>query len=86
MSDLYPTKTRVQLLMDVADGLVVADARSETIWRDETLAGFYDPLTATRAKVTARARELEDAEWIQLGRNYTYKLTDAGRAVLAGTR
>lgn len=81
-ADLYPTPTRLALLQDVADGLIVCELRSETIWRDERLAGIYDPLTATRARVTAKARELEDAEWIELGGQYTYRLTQAGRDLL----
>jgi hypothetical protein len=82
-SSLYPTPTRVNLLQDVADGLIMAEPSSETIWRDERLAGFYDPFTATRTRVTAKARELEEVEWIQLGAAYAYRLTDEGRAVLA---
>jgi hypothetical protein len=81
-SDLYPTPTRIELLQDVSAGLIVAEPSSETIWRDERLAGFYDPFTATRTRVTAKARELEDAEWIQLGGSYTYRLTDQGRELL----
>lgn len=84
MADLYPTQTRLALLQDVKDGLIVADVRSEDVWRDERLAGIYDPMTATRTKVTARVRELEEAELIQLGGNYIYRLTDTGRAVLNG--
>ena len=83
MSDLRPTPTRVELLQDVANGLIVAEPSTETIWRDERLAGFYDPFTATRTRVTSKARELEVAEWIELGGRYTYRLTDKGRELLS---
>jgi hypothetical protein len=82
MTVLHPTPTRLDLLQDVKDGLVVASPSSEIVWRDERLAGIYDPLTATRTRVTARVRELEEAEWIQLGKNCAYRLTDAGRDLL----
>jgi hypothetical protein len=76
---LYPTPTRIALLQDVGDGLIVAERQSETIWRDERLAGFYNPLTATRTRVTAKVHELEEEEWVELGGHYTYRLTKAGR-------
>lgn len=82
-SDLYPTPTRLGLLADVGNGLIVAEPSSETIWRDERLGGFCDPMTATRTRVTAKARELEEAEWIELGGQYTYRLTNQGRELLA---
>jgi hypothetical protein len=82
MTEIAVTEARRLLLQDVADGLVVAEPSSETIWRDERLAGFYDPFTATRTKVTARARELEEAEWIQLGGRYVYRLTEKGSRIL----
>jgi hypothetical protein len=81
-SDLYPTPTRLGLLSDVGNGLIVAEPSSETIWRDERLGGFHDPFTATRTRVTAKARELEEAEWIELSGRYTYRLTDRGRDLL----
>ncbi|HEX5543648.1 MAG TPA: hypothetical protein VFX60_19195 [Micromonospora sp.] len=82
-SSLQPTLPRVVLLSDVSNGLIVAEPSSETIWRDERLSGFYDPFTATRTKITARARELEQAGWIKPGPNNTYQLTDEGKAILA---
>lgn len=82
MIDLYPTKTRLDLLQDVKDGLICTDGAA--IWRDERLAGIYDPITATRTKVTSRAHELEQAGWIKRVDTYSYRITDAGREVLAG--
>ncbi|GIM88856.1 hypothetical protein [Paractinoplanes toevensis] len=82
MTDLHPTRTRLDLLQDAKDGLIVADRRGDVVWRDERLAGIYNPITATRTKVTARARELEQAEWIVLGGSGSYNLTDAGREIL----
>jgi hypothetical protein len=81
VSALYPTKTRRALLRDVADGLIVAEGAE--VYRDERLAGFYDPLTAERTKVTARIREMEGTVgWVAVFSDRVYRLTDAGRAVL----
>lgn len=85
MSDLYPTPSRVALLQDIADGLVVeADTAA---WRDEALAAFYDPFTATRTKVTARVREMVAAGWVEHDTaTGMYWPTDAGRAVIEAVR
>lgn len=72
--DLYPTKTRLQLLDDVDVGFV---------------CGFEDDVFNTRGtrsvKVTAQMRELERAGWVERpeGSAY-YRLTDAGRVIRDG--
>ena len=79
MSDLwlFPTKTRLALLRDVARNLV---------WGDDG-----DVLAATgdggRRKVTVQVADMCRAGWVRPGglrgdRRRPYELTDAGRAVL----
>lgn len=83
--NLHPTPTRLALLRDVADGLVMEDPATEVIWRDDRLGGFYDPNTATCTRVTAKVRELENAGWVELGNLATYRLTETGKRILAET-
>lgn len=88
MSDLYPTKTRLLLLRDVANG----DCTRRRDYRGEE----YDHNSATDRTVTVRLAELERAGWVVLGkpcepvsRYPCWRLTPAGRAVLdahAGAR
>ncbi len=76
----HPTKTRVQLLRDVAAGEVWR-------YRDE-----QDYLSEPHRRVTARMAELQAAGWIELVelrsriaqelRYRQWRLTDAGRKVL----
>lgn len=73
MSDLYPTKTRLALLRDVADGRVKRRFGVDIdTWTDRT--------------VTFRMEELERAGWVELGefvgRSQQWQITPAGRAVL----
>jgi len=76
VNDLYPTKSRVALLIDVANGLVVADAGSSTAWRKDLLPRVR-PI-----RVTAKVNELVQAGWVvRDGRAYV--LTDAGQQILA---
>lgn len=89
MTDLYPTKTRRALLQDIADGLVVFDENG-VAWRDERLAAFYDPFTATRTRVAARFQEVVAAGWATSGgrrqgsdEERRAVLTEAGRTVLS---
>jgi hypothetical protein len=76
MSDLHPTKTRLALLRAVAAG----KAHVET-------SPPYDSYAAGMGKVTARCEQMYRAGWIEQGEPGTfvrnYRLTDAGRAVLA---
>ncbi len=69
VSDLYPTKTRVALLEHVETGRVFRDVIGD------------DYISADR-KVNARIVEVERAGWVQLDKTDTWRLTDAGRAVL----
>jgi hypothetical protein len=78
---LHPTPTRVALLGDVADGLVVSEGT--TIWLDERLAYLYDPHAATRTRVTSRVNELVRADWVARDNDGTYRLTAAGQDTLA---
>jgi hypothetical protein len=89
MSDLYPTKTRLALLRDVA---------GEHITRNYFADGERDT-DGDGDKVTARIAEAEKAGWVHLddkvwttinvfdGGWWTlryWRLTDAGRALLDG--
>lgn len=72
---LYPTKTRLRLLAAVADRQVFRD-----VMGDDYISGDR--------KVSARIAEVEQAGWVQLGERDRWgirywRLTDAGRAVLA---
>ncbi|HEX5997335.1 MAG TPA: hypothetical protein VFY84_19520 [Jiangellales bacterium] len=82
---LYPTKTRLALLRDVRDG-VVLDLIDDTIDPGQEIptwntAGAEDGFPARRvtAAITAMCRE----GWVTLGSDHmTWRLTDKGRAVL----
>lgn len=84
MTDLYPTKTRLQLLRDIAADNVVDGLTDETdghIWLLDIVT--FDP----PRKVTARVLELEHAGWVEQGPDgATWRLTAAGRAVLEAPR
>lgn len=72
--DLYPTKTRLQLLDDVDAGRVFRDALG------------IDYISGGR-KVAASLHELEAVGWVELLDGSTYwRLTDAGLAIRAGVR
>lgn len=84
-ADLYPTKTRLQLLADVAAGEIWQSSNHES-WDRQIF------------KLTARVTEAERAGWIELGEGVAgkvgtpfagasarrWRLTDAGRVILDG--
>lgn len=78
-TDLYPTRTRLRLLRAIADG----DVWRGTDGRDSDDFG---------GNVTARTAELNAHGWVVPGYLYDdqgrrqWQLTDAGRAVLDGTK
>ncbi len=78
MSELYPTKTRLDLLRTVNAGDVMEGLTEDTqghTW----LTSYTDPAR----KVCARIAEAEAAGWVELNEpNPVWALTDAGRAVL----
>lgn len=84
MSDLFPTKTRLALMRAVAAGHVLQlpdEERGDLATFDTTDAEIGAPAR----RVNARAAELERAGWVRLmADDVTYRLTDAGRAVLDG--
>lgn len=80
-TDLFPTKTRLTLLRDVAVG---------EVWqrRDgvSTTTGTIGLDTQDLVVVTARIAELESAGWVHLYAHalaWQWQLTDVGREVLA---
>lgn len=91
MADLYPTKTRLALL--------VAIDRKELSWyppvnparRGESFWYYQD---GGQQRVDSRAAELEAAGWIELGEKgghgelapRYWRLTEAGRKVLEASR
>lgn len=88
MSDLYPTKTRLDLLWAIYDGAVVEKypllpAKPYSVWDDIE----REPRLV---RVTARVKELERAGWIVRGDRAIdswhgdrfWKVTAAGVAVL----
>ena len=79
---LYPTKTRLALLRDVADGIVYQSLLSEN--RGHCYADAGGP--SGRRKVTAAVAEMQRVGWVRFaipGRwSCHLELTDAGRAVL----
>jgi hypothetical protein len=89
VSDLYPTKTRLALLHQVANSQVLTDISPEADDQDVILL-FPDAPTSwqDRAKVTARIREMEHAGWVTTVDNIgmSWYPTDAGLAVLAATK
>lgn len=80
MSDLYPTKTRLMLLRDVAGIHREGDGRSYVHWGDDC----YCRGGRITRKVTAAMDEMERAGWIAPESPRGWHLTDAGRAVLDG--
>ena len=86
MSDLYPTKTRLALLADVANSQVYTDITAEAADSGEDIIWLFpDAPTVweTRHKVTARIREMERAGWVEeVGCQWA--LTDVGLDVLLG--
>lgn len=76
MSELFPTKTRRNLLTAVHRQRVTRSPAGVVMRRGDH--GFK-----TRAE--AAVREVEAAGWVQLGDDGgTYELTDAGRAAMGG--
>lgn len=71
---LYPTKSRVALLIDVGAGLVYRN-------------GLHDYRTALPRpqRVTARIAELRQAGWVERGPDGVYALTAAGEDIVAAT-
>lgn len=87
MAELHPTPTRLNLLRDIADGLVVVYP-GEAAFVVPSLSEFYDPFNDRRRKVTGRVNELVNAGWVEL-RVFSsdlspdlWVLTEAGRKVL----
>jgi hypothetical protein len=83
VSDLYPTKTRLALLRDVADGEVWQHSNGESV---VSLSG--DTGGPSVARCTAAIEEQRDAGWVHLVElkhgAKQWQRTDAGRAVLDG--
>jgi hypothetical protein len=87
MAELMATKTRLALLAAVADGQVYKGTwySVEDYWDDN---GSYD------RRVTARVAELHRAGWVAMDHSRDpdrphrrlWRLTDAGRAVLAANK
>jgi hypothetical protein len=78
MSDLYPTKTRLDLLRAVAYGRVTVSPGSQIIHRTES---------SFSRRCDSAIREQEAVGWVRLGADGgTYEPTEAGRAVLDGAR
>lgn len=87
---LFPTKTRLALLRDVADSATrVYDEHS---WSGKPVVAWLEWRTEARnvrrSRVTARVRELRNAGWIRTRpgdvglHQQDYELTDEGRKVL----
>lgn len=87
---LYPTKTRLALLADVADGRVYGRYVAASTAFDSY--SLREDGRGPGSKVTSRMVELEQAGWVRRGTAQStsyfsrrpWCLTDAGRAVLAG--
>lgn len=85
--DLYPTKTRLALLKDIAYGRVLTDISRDD---DQDVILLFPNAPSewnSRVRVTVRVRELEQAGWAEefiLGP--TWSLTEAGRDVLEAAR
>lgn len=83
--ELHPTKTRIQLLRDIANGQVLTDITAEP--EDGDVIWLFPDAPTTwqnRTRVTARVQELERAGWVEQQPNgMDWDLTDAGRKVLA---
>lgn len=85
MTDLYPTRTRLHLLAQVANSQVAMDVTDDrghriVLWPDAPTS-WQDQTT-----VTVRVRELERAGWVVLDTaGVWWLLTDAGREVLGAT-
>lgn len=74
MADLYPTKTRLALLRDIADGKVADDPDGTPMLH---LGG------GERTKVASATWELESAGWIYQAEGYTgWQIAPLGRDVL----
>jgi hypothetical protein len=81
-ADLYPTKARLALLRDIANGQVLTDITAD----DDVVLLFPDAPTSwqDRRRVTVRVRELEQAGWAETDpAGVTWQLTDAGLLVCA---
>lgn len=71
---LYPTKSRVQLLVDVGAGLVRRVGSTD-----------YRTDLPSPQRVTARISELRQAGWVERGPDGVYALTTAGEDIVAET-
>lgn len=91
---LYPTKTRLALLQDVADGVVSEHYpfhRHSPPYTDVDRGLGASPRWV---KVTARIEEMRRAGWVEtpasngfsMRLSSRWQLTDAGRAVLEANR
>jgi predicted NAD/FAD-dependent oxidoreductase len=69
---LYPTKARVELLVDVGAGRVYRNG-----WHD------YRAASPRPQRVTARISELRQAGWVERGPDGVYALTTAGEDIVA---
>lgn len=75
MPELFPTKTRLALLRDVADGKVRSVGALIWLHLDD----------GSRAGVSVAVREMKSAGWVKCpGGQDTWEPTDKGRAVLEG--
>ena len=89
---LYPTKTRLALLRQVANSQVQAQYFDETQAFDEPRALLFPDVPTSWQDprlVTARMRELQRAGWVrepELGDFGTWQVTDEGRKILEDNR
>jgi hypothetical protein len=83
--DLYPTKTRLQLLREIANSQVLTDILNVD---EDVILLFPDAPTSwqDRVKVTTRVRELEAAGWIAESAEGEWRLAPGGRAILEAHR
>lgn len=79
---LYPTKTRLGLLRDIAEDRVFTDVTAEHA--RIVFAPNAPDEWQTQQTVTSRVEELEREGWIEEHGCSSWRLTDAGREVLDG--
>lgn len=86
MSDLYPTKSRLDLLRAVGNRRVIAaNATIRRVVGDLTPTRPGSGVSTINRRCDAAIREMEHAGWVRLGADGTYyELTPDGAAVLAG--
>lgn len=87
VADLYPTKTRLDLLREVlADNVIDGDISLNPLHHGHHV--LVDPTVGRpHRRVCARIRELESAGWVELPDGTgIWQMTAAGYAVLDGAR